>query len=124
MRLTLYLQVIDGSRRDWIASNGELWTRMIETAAAPAPGSDGIVLWSYEEADPVDGPVWDASRRYMAADGSWHVDLVRMVVDPSEEAVNQLAVTSGPRRERAWHTSSDGDLAEGLRRGGWTPHRA
>ncbi len=127
MKLTMYISLADGSRLSWEAVNGELWERVVDTDHAPTPGVDRVILWPAEDPDdgPLGGPMWDAYERYMDAVGGWHLELARMVIDPSEKAQDSMmraAAGGPPYRDRSWWTRNDGDPRGALRRGGWRPY--
>lgn len=124
MIITLWLSLCDGTKSTgFLWSGDELWTRTVESGAVPLVGpgdDDGIVLWSSDEG-PGGGPMWSARRRYMDVAGGWHVELSRMVLDPTDK-VREAAMRYRPGEPvayRAWETAVDGDPRDGLVRGGW-----
>ncbi len=127
MIITLWLSLCDGTKAGW-PSDHELWIRNVETGALPVthPHADDIVLWPGEDGQPTEGPLWPVRRRFMIADGSWHVELCRMVLDPTDDVLDTIGqwgirdIMAGlPIGYRSWHTPTDDDPRIGLARGGW-----
>jgi hypothetical protein len=110
MRIVLWLRV----RRGPHAYGGDLWSKEVTTDNVPLPDADGVIIWSTDD-DPAEGPQWKVNRRYMHADGSWHIELYTMLVDPS-------SVPLGPIDYHTWHTESEGDPEPLLRQGGWVKY--
>lgn len=124
MKLTMYLQVIDGSQGSF-SSNGDLYTKTVETGFVPKPGTDEVALWETEEdGQKWDGPIWHIKRRYMGAEGQWSIELAKMIVNPNQVWQDYFKARLAQGRqfitESSWYTQSDGDPAPLLLEGGWT----
>lgn len=86
------------------------WYKQVETDCIPLSNIDEVILWPRED-DAGGGPAWHVIRRYMHSDGTWHVVLGTMVVDPQA-----ITLDMG---EKSWSTEVDGDPTPKLGRGGW-----
>lgn len=120
LEITLWLQVVPPGPHQLTTSRGDLWTKKITTAFLPDTTHDDIYLWPDPEGDAASGPAWSAYRRYMDANGDWHVNLSRMVLDPDEPTRQQVLsfVLNPPTLWRPWYTGA-GDPGPNLERGGW-----
>lgn len=109
MKVTLWLNVVPHLP----GGNGVLWSRILDTAQAPAATED-LILWSNEEEGAHGGPLWSVYRRYWDADGGIHCELSRVLVDPPEPTHHR------GNWMRSWYTATDGDPSVLLEAGGWT----
>jgi len=123
MILTLWLPLANRPA-DWMLSASDLWTKQIDTGTVPTT-YDRVVLWPDEGVNPTMGPMWSVRRRYLAADGGWHVELSQMAVDPDDRNRDEImryhsagGLGSGPKWS-IWWTERDGDPVPHLREGGW-----
>lgn len=105
MSCTLWLEVSKGIQN----AATELWSRSFP--GEPLVG-EAVTLFPSED-DPEDGPTGDVRRRWWSATGELSVGLRNVVVDPDPDQPVDW------RHASSWFTDRDGDLAEGLRRGGW-----
>lgn len=119
MIVTLWLQLLDGTAGMRALHNlGDLWTRTVETGALPGR-DDEVTLWP-TDGDVHDGPKHATKRRYMGTDGSWHVELDRLVLDPTDDAL--AVMQRSPGGFRAWWPSDGIDPRQQLRAAGWLPY--
>jgi hypothetical protein len=120
MKLIMWLNVVPPDARDPLWSDGTLWTREVDTGCVPLV-DDEVALWPDHE-DGADGPLWRVKRRYMGYYGVWHVELLKMLLDPSDATVEELgrdARATGERMAAVWHTEDGGDPVPELERGRW-----
>jgi len=123
--VTLWLQVVPADR-----TTSGLWTKRLNMDFAPREGDRIHIVWQSPE-----GPTtlpgvgegeWgcplDVKRPYFNGDGSYHLDLRGIKVDPNHEWVDQN-FQAGHRgyHMHPWFTDRDGDLEALLRASGWTP---
>jgi len=116
LKVKLWLEVCEGH----FMGSSWLWHKTLETGQVPAHG-DHVILWG-DDGDPQDGPLWGVQRRYWGADGSVHVSLAKMIVDPTEESRQGMmrAAVLGDRGESPWWTATDGLPGPKLEAGGWS----
>lgn len=124
MILTLWLSLLDKPTGALVGGPDSLWVKQVETGALPTT-YDQVVLWpDRDDGGAIGGPMWAVRRRYMDADGGWHVELTRMAVDPQESARDYImrnratSLSVGPSWS-VWWTERDGDPVPHLRLGGW-----
>lgn len=129
MLVTFWLSIVESETWDaWEGLSGELWVRRIRTGFLPTVGKDQVVLWGTEEEGAQGGPLWDVKRRFMDAEGGWHVELTRIVVDPparvSDAIMRRVAQPGHPRiyEHRCWWAKVSGHPAGPLRAAGWRPY--
>jgi len=114
VRIILWLSVRRGYG-DPQAYVNDLWFKEVTTDNIPLPDADGVIIWP-TDGDSAEGPQWKVKRRYMHADGSWHIELYSMLVDPSSVPLGQ------PIDYHTWHAESEGDPEPLLREGGWVKY--
>ena len=122
----MWLPIYDGSTgahpQDGNGRMLSLWYCYRESGAVPDIG-DEVVLFPDEDGDPTGGPFWKARRRYMDAEGTWNVELARMVLNPEQEmwrrAGGEMARRQAWYEMQSWNTEVDGDPTDGLFRAGW-----
>jgi hypothetical protein len=129
MKIKLWLTVLRPAP-DWNTINfdapSELYWHEIETGALPGDG-DHVVL--YPPDDPSDsdhgGPYVFVRRRYLGPNGTWHVELQRIVVDAPEPIREQLMTYAarGHYEWTHWWTNTDPDPVPSLLEAGWLPYR-
>lgn len=85
MEITLWLPIHADIHRS------TLWWTKRRTGALP-DGRDGIVLFMNEDPgdDPHEGPMLEPRRRYMDAEGNWHVELQKIILQPEREEWDRL----------------------------------
>lgn len=88
MKLTLWLSISRDTRNPFSDSSSLLYKKL-ETDYVPSNG-EMLILYSYDD-NPTNGPQWYTKSRNMDADGNWHVSLTKMLVDPSEDVLAQMA---------------------------------
>ena len=126
MKLTMYIQVIDGSKESYI-NGGDLYTKTVETGFVPMPGTDEVVLWTtIEGGREWDGPIWQVKNRHMGAEGQWSIELSKMILNPGQvwQDLFRTRLASGRQiiTESSWYTDQDGDPIPMLLNGGWTKY--
>jgi hypothetical protein len=125
VNLRLWLPVYDGSTGihplDGNARMHSLWWTNRETGALPTQG-DKIVLWADPDDGPQHGPGWTHRTRLMDADGVWHVELTRAVLNPTramwDRALTEMTAHGTYNELHPWYTS-DGNLLIALQASGW-----
>ncbi len=112
MKLTMYVGVVWPRPMQNIYVFDELLTKEIETDYVPSIG-DQVELYVV---DGDEGPHWNVKSRYMNADGSWNIELDRIVMNPVVQIRDSIGSPNGCM---AWFTESDGEPISLLRAGGW-----
>lgn len=117
--LTMYLSVVKSGQRSM--SNGTLYIKKVQTIHVPSIQDEVYLWWDSEENE--EGPLWYVKKRWMGHDGSWSIELAKMVINPCEQDQNYMknSIRSGKINEWAWYTNTDGPDPEDLlvRLGGW-----
>lgn len=124
MKVILWLNVVPNTAHDQLWSPGTLWVREVETGFVPDV-DDSVTLWPDEAGD--NDTTWNVKRRYMGWDGMWHVELCKMLLDPSDKVMKELQRDRTATRESiaaVWWTENGGDPAPDLERGGWRRYGA
>jgi hypothetical protein len=111
---------------DLSSSNGtELWSCTRPIVQRINPG-DPMVLWpDAKDYDASCGPQWPVRSVYWDSSGRMHLDLVVMILDPSDEVRASYARTVSTgfsdifNRARLWQQDPGSDLGKDLHRGGW-----
>ena len=129
--VTMWLSVIrpEHVQQDnlFLTSSGTLWVKRQRMAFLPVVArgfDDQVTLWPDDDEgdhDPLGGPQWGVRRRYWDSDGLAHLELTRMVVDPSERSQQMIMseLAQGIKDFSSWWTDVDGDPEPKLERGGW-----
>src|SRR3954469_19116831 len=109
--------------RQHASEHGDIWYKEIFVDYVPNVGEEEVVLWSFEDTDPDDGPAWYVRSRRMAPNGNWYISLAEMLVDPSEQdegVLKRTIANGGPYHHHGyWRTDLDGDPIPHLIRAGW-----
>lgn len=117
----LWLRVVHGGDSVWrtFGDRDRLLTVTIDMGFLPDPGPDECVqLW------PGEGPHVGVYRRYWNFDGTAHLELPEIWVDPVGGAAAEIragwgaSLGRGPR-QMPWWTVADGDPLPDLMRCGW-----
>lgn len=127
MKLEMFLQVIDGSKGNF-TTNGDLYTKTVETGFVPLPGTDEVALWkTIEDGKEWDGPIWHVKRRYMGAEGQWSIELAKMILNPNQMWQDSFKARLASGRqiitETSWYTQFDDDPIPKLLEGGWVKYK-
>lgn len=91
--IVMWLGVSHNSKT-W-GDNGTLYTKTLDTIHVPVPGEDEVSIYFDIENDE-DGMLSSVKRRWMDHKGTWHVELTRIHINPSEgmcEAIGQHSRT-------------------------------
>lgn len=115
MKLKMYVGIVWPKLVQNIYVFDTLMVKEIETDYVPAIG-DRVELYSV---DGDEGPHWFVKGRYMNADGTWCIELDRIVMNPILHVRDKVTSVHGCA---PWYTEADGEPEALLRAGGWRVH--
>jgi hypothetical protein len=115
MKLTLWLAISRDTHNVHIDCSLLLY-KTLETGFIPSNG-DNLILFA-EGDNPSEGPSWQTKSRYMDANGDWNVELVKMIVDPNEDALAQTD-RSYTSAYPWWSRSNEKPIEDILTENGW-----
>lgn len=120
MRILLWLTVVPAGASTHLGGSGDLFYRWMETGALPDHEEDMLTLYITDpDDDPDDGPNWSIHRRWLRFDGTWSIDLTKMVLDPNEQIRRYLQTDRSRYYARPWWTDQSGDPRPRLLACGW-----